>query len=129
MKQNRRSGRLSCCRGFSFVEMLIVISVITLLAAIIIPAIGQSGTTARQVVCASNLGQIGRAFQTYKTDLFPRSFVVDGWPTTLEPYVGGQREIYHCPEADPAEMQDGGGVSGAPYSLINKGMPRPPIVR
>lgn len=55
-------------RGFTLVELLVVIAVIALLAALLFPVFAQARAKARQTVCTSNLRQIGLALEQYATD-------------------------------------------------------------
>ncbi len=55
-------------RGFTLVELLVVIAVIALLAALLFPAFAQARAKARQTVCVSNLRQIGLALEQYASD-------------------------------------------------------------
>lgn len=55
----RRNG------AFTLVELLVVIAVITILAALIMPAVVRSMHSARSTNCISNLNQIGSAFTLY----------------------------------------------------------------
>jgi prepilin-type N-terminal cleavage/methylation domain-containing protein/prepilin-type processing-associated H-X9-DG protein len=60
--------------GFTLVELLVVISVISLLMAILLPALGKARASAKRVHCMSNLRQIGIAFRSYlddNRDIFP----------------------------------------------------------
>jgi prepilin-type N-terminal cleavage/methylation domain-containing protein len=55
-------------RGFTLVELLLVIGIIAILISITIPALGSSRETARRIKCMSNLKQIGTGLQAYMND-------------------------------------------------------------
>ena len=61
-------------RAFTLVEILVVIGVLALLAALLFPAFSMARARSRQVVCASNLRQLGQAMALYTNDWerFPR---------------------------------------------------------
>ena len=54
--------------GFTLVELLVVISIIALLIAILLPALGKVRGTARSIQCLSNLRQQGVAGLAYTED-------------------------------------------------------------
>ena len=54
--------------AFSLVELLVVISIISLLMSIILPALERSKSIAKQTVCQSRLRQWGLAFEAYSTE-------------------------------------------------------------
>ncbi len=64
-------------RGFTLVELLIVIAIIALLATMIAPSLGTARELARRAVCASNLHNIGSATAAYLDDfagMLPTSY-------------------------------------------------------
>jgi prepilin-type N-terminal cleavage/methylation domain-containing protein/prepilin-type processing-associated H-X9-DG protein len=64
---NRLSARttLAVRHGFSLVELLVVVSIISLLMAIILPAVNAARESARQTVCVNNLHQFGIGMHAY----------------------------------------------------------------
>ncbi|MBN8527232.1 MAG: prepilin-type N-terminal cleavage/methylation domain-containing protein [Planctomycetes bacterium] len=63
-----RGGRMTHRCGFSLIELLVVISIIAILAALLLPVIGLVRTQARSMACASNLRQVGMCVQAYEQD-------------------------------------------------------------
>ena len=63
-------------KGFTLVELLVVISIIALLIAILMPALSKVKTFANQMICGTNLNGIGKAMLLYAPEYqeeFPRS--------------------------------------------------------
>ncbi len=54
--------------AFTLVEILVVLAIIAILAALLFPAFGRAREGARQTTCVSNLNQIYFAVQQYRKD-------------------------------------------------------------
>ena len=64
MKHHNSSER----RGFTLVEMLVVIAIIAILVSMLLPALNKVREAARTLKCAANLHQIGIGFQMYRAE-------------------------------------------------------------
>ena len=93
-------------RGFTLVELLVVVAIIGILIALLLPAVQAARGAARRMSCTNNLKQIGLACHTYHdaTKALPR---VGSWQTNLSyavsllPYVE-QSALFEQFNFDPA---------------------------
>jgi len=70
------SSRVRFRPGFSLIELLVVISVISLLIALLLPALQSARDAGQSVLCLSQLRQVGVGVATYvnQTEYLPYSF-------------------------------------------------------
>src|SRR5262249_36633069 len=56
-----------CRRGFTFLELVVVVAILAVIAALLFPAVQKLRATAQRASCASNLHQLGIAFDSYRS--------------------------------------------------------------
>ena len=87
-------------RAFTFIEALVVVAIIGILAAIIFPVFKRASWSARTESCQSNQKQIALALRQYAHDFDDRLPPVAsrslGWADLLQPYAKNWA-IFNCP--------------------------------
>ena len=64
----RRMCGVGARRGFTILEMLVVIAIISVMASLLFPVLMSAREKARQATCASNLRQLGLGIDQYEQD-------------------------------------------------------------
>lgn len=90
-------------KRFTLIELLIVISIIAILAALLFPALNRARTMAKKIFCISNVKQIGTGLQLY-CDAY-QEFIPTykrGWYNQLLPMLSNNQKVFTCPGSPAA---------------------------
>jgi len=112
-------------RGFTLVELLVIVSIIALLLSILAPSFRGALIMTRHTICQSNLGKIGQGMLGYVGEYrhYPghasslrHDFPYAVWPTRIRRYTGHSNDIFMCAEREGAFQWQRVSGSGNDYA-------------
>ena len=94
-----KTSQTNVAGGFTLVEIMVVVAVISLLAAIVIPNLLKAGAKSQATTCINNLRQIDTAVQQFSIEAGKHVGDVINYPGDLTPYIrlNPQGKIPPCP--------------------------------
>jgi len=106
----RRAGA-----AFSLVELLVVMAIVGVLAALLLPGLGKVRDTLHTTQCRSNLHTIWQAYGVWRSDNNHRLFNGGSWIGRLLPYVEYDVDIFKCPVRQTATV----GIEAFDYRIVD----------
>ena len=117
-------------RGFTLLELLVVIALVALLASLLLPSLARAKASAQRTICLSHIRQLGAAAAVYAADagrlpsilqwLYATGASNDLASGALYPYLR-TKAVYLCP-TDKAELDQsppaGSGSPGRQHSYL-----------
>lgn len=109
--EQRKIGRNLYVKGFSLVELMVVISVIAILTAIAVPLFSSFTDKTKKVVCDANCLQLKKMYEVW--------LISEGREHTKELFFNYRKEYGHeiCPDGNDVDYHPDGEVQCIVHSV------------
>lgn len=101
-------------KGFTLVELLVVVAVIAILMALLLPAIGMARANSRAKKCSSNLVQL---YQVWSQARAKKPLKGADWNTRLAGYMQGGEDVFYCPDDTARSRASSYGMNAHAYKF------------
>ena len=114
-----KTSKASLLAGFTLVEIMIVVAIIGILAAIGIPSFVKARSRSQATACINNLRQIEAAVQQFAIEKGKRVGDVVNYPDDITAYIklNNEGSIPPCPAGGTYSLQTVGTIPQAVCSL------------
>jgi prepilin-type N-terminal cleavage/methylation domain-containing protein/prepilin-type processing-associated H-X9-DG protein len=116
MAKNARERDGRRIKGFTLVELLVVVSIICLMMSLLLPSLNRAQKQAEQVHCLANQRQLYLAWALYSTNNDDCLCVPYAYRTALAPYAP-QKDVFYCKTVAPQGVRQYG--HGSSYGVSN----------
>jgi prepilin-type processing-associated H-X9-DG protein/prepilin-type N-terminal cleavage/methylation domain-containing protein len=104
--RNTSIGRVP--RGFTLVELLVVVGIVTILIGFLFPALSRTREHANRAKCGANLRSIGQALTMYTQQYryYPGTYRYGNpygaaiWAPRIAAFMGDSKDAFYCPSQD-----------------------------
>jgi prepilin-type N-terminal cleavage/methylation domain-containing protein len=117
-------------RGFTLVELLVVITIISILTALVVVAAGAARRAAMRARIKAEMSEISTGFEEYKNKVtaYPPNCMIDFGPHTVEPGMVDANQVYldlkkHLSQAFPMHREPDGLIRQLAGLTANTGTP------
>lgn len=104
--------------GFTLLELLVAIAIISLMVGIVLPALASARNTARSAICLSNARQLAEGLHMLADangGRLPGIEDEEAWDVRVQEHLDSNEDVFVCPSDEDALEATAGGFPGLSY--------------